>query len=311
VVEDEQLHQGQGLGAAQVGGHRELAQPPCAEVGGEVHPRPDRLFDGPGLGGLDPPRDPQDALAVALSQRQAVGPAVDEGGEVGMRQPVAQGQLGVEVVVVAVGSGQEGDEHVGVVALGPDEGLGVGLAAIELGQDLVGGVAAARAIARHLPAPAQLLGRGEEHAHVVDLAHGRPVVAEQALDDREALGAHVHRRPEGAVLVAVDGLEDRVAPAQVREMLGDDVHVVAVRVQGRDLKLGPLAAVVAVVVVGADVGHVLLAQDAHQAAADRRLAARRVADDTEDDRARHHATSWASMRVSSRGVAVTPRRRAS
>ena len=143
-----------------------------------------------------------------------------------------------------------------MVALGADERLGVGLAPVELGEHLVGRVAAARAVALHLPAAAQLLGRRQEHADVVDLAHRRPVVAQQALDDREALRAHVDRRAERAVLVAVDRLEDRLAPAQVRQVLGDDVDVVAVGVKRRDAQLGPLPAVVAVVVVGADVGDV-------------------------------------------------------
>jgi hypothetical protein len=137
------------------------------------------------------------------------------------------------------------------------------------------------------------------------------VIAEQALDDREALRAHVHSRPERAVLMAVDRLEDRVAAAQVHEMLTDDVHVVAVRVQGGDAELGALCPVIAVVVIGADVGDVVLAQDADEAAADRRLAAGRVADDAEDHRPRHHVTSWASMRISSRGVAALPLRIAS
>jgi hypothetical protein len=115
---------------------------------------------------------------------------------------------------------------------------------------------------------------------------------------------------ERPILVAVDGLEDRLAPAQVREMLGDDVDVVAVGVQRRDLELGPLRAVVTVVVVGADVGHVLLAQHAHQPAADRGLAAGRGADGAEDDRPRQQAMSCASIRMSSTGVAASPARAA-
>jgi hypothetical protein len=111
--------------------------------------------------------------------------------------------------------------------------------------------------------------------------------------------------------MAIDGLEDRVAPAQVGQMLGDDVHVVALGVQGGDAELGALRSVVAVVVVGADVGDVVLAQHAHQAAADRRLAARRIADDPEDDRAGHHTMSWASICISARGVVAAPARTAS
>ena len=80
-------------------------------------------------------------------------------------------------------------------------------------------------------------------------------------------GLHVHGRSEGSVLVAVDRLEDRLAAAQVHEVLGDDVEVVAVGVQRRDPELGALLAVVAVVVVGADVRDVLLAEHADEPAA--------------------------------------------
>jgi hypothetical protein len=72
--------------------------------------------------------------------------------------------------------------------------------------------------------------------------------------------------------VAVDRLEDPLAPAQALQVLGHDVEVVAVRVQRRDRALGPLAAVELVVVVGADVGDGVLADDPHEPARDRRLA---------------------------------------
>ena len=75
--------------------------------------------------------------------------------------------------------------------------------------------------------------------------------------------------------------------AHVREVLLHDVEVVAVGVQGRDRALGALAAIEAVVVVGGDVGDVLVAQQPHQPAGDRRLAGGGVPDDPEDDRARH------------------------
>ena len=45
----------------------------------------------------------------------------------------------------------------------------------------------------------------------------------------KGFGLDVHRRAEGAVGVPVDGLEDRLAGTQVREVLGHDVDVVAVR----------------------------------------------------------------------------------
>ena len=55
--------------------------------------------------------------------------------------------------------------------------------------------------------------------------------------------------------------------------------------QRRDRALGALPAVVAVVVVEADVRHLVLAEDAHEPARDRGLAGGGVADDAEDDRA--------------------------
>ena len=113
------------------------------------------------------------------------------------------------------------------------------------------------------------------------------MVAEQTLDDREAVRLDVDRRPERAVGVPVDGLQDRLAVAQMAQVLRHDVEVVAVRVQRRDAELGSLLAVVAVVVVGAGVGHRMLAERAHETPGHRGLPRRRVADDAENDRSRH------------------------
>ena len=101
-------------------------------------------------------------------------------------------------------------------SLRADERLRVGLAPVELGEHLVGRVAAARAVALHLPLAAQLLGRGEVDAHVEEAAQLVGVVAEQALDDRELLRVDPDERPEGAVVVLVDGLQERLGVAQVR-----------------------------------------------------------------------------------------------
>ena len=174
-----------------------------------------------------------------------------------------------------------------MVLLRPDELGRVGLAPVELGEHLVGRVAAARAVALHLPLAAQLLRRREVDAHVVEPAEVLGVVAEQAVDDRELLRLDPHGRAEGAVVVAVDRLQERLARAHVREVLGHDVHVVALGMQRRDVALRALPAVVAVVVVDADVRDVLLAEHAHEAAREGRLARRRVADDAEDDRPCH------------------------
>jgi hypothetical protein len=113
------------------------------------------------------------------------------------------------------------------------------------------------------------------------------VVAQQALDDGEGLRGHEHRRAEGAVGVLVDGLEDRLTVAEMLHVLGDDVDVVAIRMQRGDVALGALLSVVAVVVVRGDGRHLMLAEDAHETTRHGRLSCRRVADDAEHDGARH------------------------
>ena len=71
------------------------------------------------------------------------------------------------------------------------------------------------------------------------------------------------------------------------EVLGDDVEVVAIGMQWGDPELGALLAVVAVVVVDADMGDVFLAQHADQPPGDGGLTGRRIADDPEDHGTRH------------------------
>ncbi len=191
--------------------------------------------------------------------------------------------------------------------LGADEGGRVVLAAVELVEHLVGRVTTPRAVAADLPVAAQFLGRGQEDTDVEDVSQGLRVVAEQALDDREALRLHVDRRTESAVLVAVDRLQDAPAGADGREVLLHDVHVVAVGVQRRDLPLGPLLTVVAVIVVGGDMGYALLAEQPYEPAGDGRLAGRRIADYSEENGTGHlslpYHVSWArSGSVSSGSV---------
>src|SRR5919106_3077417 len=65
------------------------------------------------------------------------------------------------------------------------------------------------------------------------------------------------------------------------EVLAYDVDVVALGIERCDVPLGALLAVVPVVVVGADVGDLVLAEDPDEAAGEGRLARRRVADDAE------------------------------
>jgi hypothetical protein len=113
------------------------------------------------------------------------------------------------------------------------------------------------------------------------------VVAEQALNNGEVVGRDVDGRPEGTVAVVVHGLEDRLAVSEVEQVLPHDVDVVALRVERRDVELGPLLAVVAVIVVRADVRHLLGAKDAYETSGDRCLACRRITDDAKNDWSRH------------------------
>jgi hypothetical protein len=223
-------------------------------------------------------------------------PVPDERGEIGVGQPLAQDHLGVQEVGIAALAGEERDHHVGVAFLRADEGRRVGLAPVELGQDLVGRVAAPRAVALHLPLAAQILRRRQVDAHVVALAHCRRVVSEQTLDHREDVRLDVVGRSEGPVGVTVDGLEDRLALAQEVQVLAGDVDVVAIGVERGDAVLGTLLSVKAVVVVGADVGDSVLAQDANEPSRDRRLPRRGIADDAEDRGPGHYSTVAASAR---------------
>jgi hypothetical protein len=133
------------------------------------------------------------------------------------------------------------------------------------------------------------------------------VVAEQPFDHDEALRLDILGPAERAVVVVVDGLEDRLVTAQVAQVLTDDVHEVAVGIQRRDPELRPLLAVVAVVVVHPDVGDVLPAEDLDEPLRDRRLPGRGVADDTEDDRA-CHVQSPLRCSVSPKRATLRPKR---
>src|SRR5918996_721578 len=96
--------------------------------------------------------------------------------------------------------------------------------------------------------------------------------------------------------MTVDGLQDRLPGPKVAEIVAHDVHVVALGIERGDAPLGALLAVVAVVVVGADVRDLVLAEDADEAAGEGRLARRRVADDAEYGGPGHRYRSlWSSV----------------
>src|SRR4051794_16182305 len=290
VVERQQLDQRERLRAMEIGADRELAEPVGAEVAREVEAAPDHLLERPGALGIEAAGDAEMRLAVDLADPDARLRclAVEHGAEVGVAESRPEDQLGVEPVLLRARR-QERDDDVGVALLRADERLGVRFAAVELREHLVGRVAASRAVALHLPQPPQLLWGREEEPDVVEPAQLLGVVAEEAVDDGELLRVDTHERPEAAVLVPVDRLQERLARAQVREMLRHHVHVVALGMERCDVALGALLAVVAVVVVDADVRDVVLAQHPDEPACQGRLARGRVADDAERDRARAHA----------------------
>ena len=223
---------------------------------------------------------------AALDRRAVVGVG-DERRQVRVRQRVAQHDLGVEVGRVPGGAGTEAHDDIGVGLLGADERLGVALAVVELAQDLVGRVAAPRAVALDLPRAPQLLRRSEEHAHVVDRAQRLGVEAEQPLDQEVARRAQVVRRAQRPRAMVVDRLQHRLPAAQVRQVLREDVEVVGVGMQRSDAEVATLLAVMAVVVVSAQECDVAVPEHAHEAAREGRLAGSGVTDHTEHDRTRH------------------------
>ena len=138
----------------------------------------------------EPPGNVHVLLAAVTEHAQPVVGLADDVGEVGVREPGPQQQVRVEVGRRRVGLDlpfrrREADDDVGVAALRADELLGVGLAAVELGQHLGGRVPPPRAVAQHLPLAPQALRRVEEDADVEAVADRLGVVSEQALDDQE------------------------------------------------------------------------------------------------------------------------------
>src|SRR5206468_7470650 len=118
---------------------------------GEVHPVPDHLLDRARPLAVEAAGDPQDALVLAFLHRDRAVAVLDEGAEVGMGETLAEGQLAVEVVLVAGLALVERDDHVGVALLRADEGRRVLLATLEVSEHLGFGVAAASRVAGDLP----------------------------------------------------------------------------------------------------------------------------------------------------------------
>ena len=125
---------------------------------------------------------------------------------------------------------------------GADVGGHVLLAQVQLGEDLVGGVAPPGAVAGQLPGPAHPLGRGEEDADVVRGAHRLGVEVESPSTSTKRLGPDVLGEAGASRAVVVDRLQDRLSAPEVAEVLAEDVEVVRARVERRDAELGALRA---------------------------------------------------------------------
>ena len=117
-----------------------------------------------GFGYCLPASDSPNSLRPSRPIAQLTPAAAGEHREIGLGERVAQEQFGVQGLRIAALALPEGHDHVGVTLLWADELRGILFAAIELGQHLVGRVAALGAVALHLPLAPQLLGRREVHA---------------------------------------------------------------------------------------------------------------------------------------------------
>ena len=148
-----------------------------------------------------------------------------------MRERVAQDHVRVELSRVAGRPGHEGHHDVGVRALRVDVGLGVALAPVELGQHLVRGVAAPSAVALELPGSAQLLRRRSATSTSCTLRSVSVWKLSRPSTTRKLAGRTYAGGSELAVAVVVHRLQHRLAAPQVDQVLGEDVEVVAVRVE--------------------------------------------------------------------------------
>ena len=135
VVEDQQLDDGERVGAVEVGADRELARAAPRAGGGRSASSPRSTPRSRGALVRDLPGHVQLHGAGPLGQDDPVAARLaDDARQVGVRQRVAEGELAVEMLLVLAVGRLEGDDDVGVVALRPDVALRVGLAPVELGR---------------------------------------------------------------------------------------------------------------------------------------------------------------------------------
>ena len=101
--------------------------------------------------------------------------------------------------------------------------------------------------------------------------------------DYHRRGAKGHRPTDRARAVIVDGLIDALTATQCLQVIRQQVEVVGVRVQRRNIALFSLPSIQAVIVVHGEGGHHLFAQYSLYAARYGRLARTAVAGNSEDE----------------------------
>ena len=262
VEQQQQLDEGQGLAplpgaeATEDLGHRL----------GPLHLPPDRLLHPGGHlpGGIGVDVEGVHRLAVLVADELQVhglaGVVGENAAEAGLGDGGTQQHIGRERIVgrlLALLDGSEAHDDVGMRPLRADEGRRLGFPPHHLLRHLLLGVAPLACVPGHLPPPPDLL-RGVQ-------VHG-------PLGDHEFRRLHQHRPVEGAGLVVVDRLEDRLAQRQQLQVLLHDVDVVAGRVERRERERLSLLAVVPVVVVDADGGDPIGAERVDQPLRQGRLA---------------------------------------
>ncbi len=104
---------------------------------------------------------------------------------------------------------------------------------------------------------------------------------QQPIDDGVGSWLQILRRAKRTVGVSIGRLENRALCRQRLEITSENVEIVRARIKRRDAHHLALRAVVAVIVVTGDVGDLFLSEDACESARQRRLAARRIANDGE------------------------------
>ena len=106
----------------------------------------------------------------------------------------------------------------------------------------------------------------------------------QALDDHHLVRLDAHRRLERAVGMVVDRFGDRLSALERPELLLHEREVVGARIERRHADQGSLAAIEGVIVVEADGGDAIGAEQVVEGRRQRRLAAAAVTANADEHR---------------------------